>query len=87
MDGDWRSASTNGNWELFWCEITAHNGDAVVLEGTGEAHVIEEDHRGEFIEVIQENRTLLARDEYPTRFRPYIEESTESKPWMGDQDG
>lgn len=87
VDGSWRSASTNEQWELFWCEIEEYHGDTLVLEKLDETHMIEEDDRGEFIEVIQENRSLLARDEYPTRFRPYIEASTGSKPWMGEEDG
>ena len=89
VEGSWKSASTNENWDLFWCEITAFDPDegTVELAKTDEPHDIEEDELGEYIEIGQEHHSVFTdSDQYLTRFRPYIENSTEKKPWMeGDR--
>lgn len=89
VDGSWKSASTNENWELFWCELTGLNPeeDTVELAKTEEPHDIQEDGRGEYIEIRQEHRSVFtSRDQYLTRFRPFRDDSTGDPPWMRDQD-
>lgn len=90
VNGQWKPASTNESWDLFWCEITELHPerDAVELAKTEGEHAIQEDADGEFIQITQEHRSLFASGKYETRLRPYIEDGTEVKPWMdGEQDG
>jgi hypothetical protein len=80
--GEWKSASTNEEWELFWCEVTDYDGETVALAKTEGRHEIQEDSRGEYIQITQEHNSIFASGEYETRLRPYIEDRTETKPWM-----
>jgi len=80
--GEWESASTNESWEVFWCELTAYHGETVELRDFEGQHEIRSDGRGEYIEVKQEHNSVFAGGEYLTRFRPYVEDRTEEKPWM-----
>lgn len=84
--GQWKSASTNESWEVFWCEITDYDGKTVELAKFDGRHEIQEDDRGEYIQIRQEHHSIFARGEYETRFRPYVEDSTEEKPWMDAAD-
>lgn len=89
-EGEWRAASTNHSWECMWSEVVAYDGETVVLADLDGTLPIQEDERGEFVEVSQEHRSLLAGGDstYPTRFRPYHEKSrTETKEWQkGEED-
>lgn len=90
VEGSWKSASTNENWELFWCELTGLNPEegTVELAKTDEPHEIQEDHRGEYIEIGQKHHSVFTtEDQYLTRFRPFWDDSTGDPPWKGDQDG
>ena len=85
-DGEWRSASTNQEWETFWTELRGWDRETVELVGVEEALRIREDDRGEFVELEQEHRGLLMSGTYYTRLRPYMEESrTERKPWNPEE--
>lgn len=86
VDGQWEPASTNASWEVFWCEVTDYDGDTVKLAKFEERHEIQEDGRGEYVQIRQSNNGLFATGAYETRFRPFVEESrTETKPWMSVQ--
>lgn len=90
VDGTWKSASTNEKWELFWCELTGLNPEAgtVELAKTDEPHQIQEDDRGEYIEITQEHRSVFTgQDQYRTRFRPFWDDSTGDPPWKAGDDG
>jgi len=87
VDGSWESASTNENWDLMWCELTGLNAgqDTVELADTDEPHQIQEDDRGEYIEITQEHRSVITgQDQYRTRFRPFWDDTTSDPPWKAD---
>lgn len=87
VNGEWKSASTNESWDVFWSEVTAYDGDTVELAKLPGSHEIRSDGKGEYIQVSQEHNSLFTSGRYETRLRPYLERSTETKPWMGDENG
>ena len=82
--GEWKIASTNQTWEVFWSELTGYDGETVEVAKLDGSYQIEEDDRGEFVVVEQENGGLFGVGEVETRLRPYRENRTERKPWNAE---
>lgn len=85
-EGEWKLASTNHKWETFWTELSGWDGETVELVGLDGEFEIREDDRGEFVLLEQEHRGLFMDGTYETRLRPYEEEGTERKPWNPEEE-